>query len=134
MASVRPELGLLNLPAAQIESLLNLQLRAQQAEYLRVFPAAQSVLVLAGSTLAGRFWVDRGEREFRVLDISLLPEYRRRGIGSWLYQEFLAEAQSLGQPVRCSVSRFNPVSQQFHAHLGFQVIAENEMELHLERL
>ena len=67
--------------------------------------------------------VDGSQRrsdEIRVIDIALLPEFRRRGIGSSLMDQILDEAVKNNLPVTIHVERFNP-ALHFYQRLGFRL-------------
>ena len=68
-----------------------------------------------------------------MVDVALLPEHRRRGIGRHVYAEILAEADRRGVPVRTTVDRTNGPSLAFHARLGFEAIAEDAVRVSFER-
>jgi len=132
MASTRPEFSLLDLPHEQLNQLLRMQFAAQQREYRSAYPGSEQSIVSFKDAAVGHLWVARKDSEIHVLDISLLPEFRRLGIGSVLYRQLLAEGKAKGQAVRCSVSRFNEASLQFHRRLGFRTIAETDVMLAME--
>jgi GNAT superfamily N-acetyltransferase len=131
-ASTLPELGTLGLDADQFRTIVRIQIAAQEQEYWRNYPGSAHMIVETGGTRAGRIWVDRSENEIRIIDISLLPEFRRNGIGRRLYEGLIAEAEIARKKLRCSVSRFNGVSLQFHERLGFAVVSGGDMDLELE--
>jgi ribosomal protein S18 acetylase RimI-like enzyme len=68
-----------------------------------------------------------------VVDIALLPAYRRRGIGSHVFREIIAKADQRDVPVRTTVAQTNGPSLAFHARLGFQVVAEDAVNVAFER-
>jgi ribosomal protein S18 acetylase RimI-like enzyme len=132
-ASTLPELGMLGLDVDQFRSIIRMQLAAQEQGYRRKYPESTHMIVENGGKRAGRFWVNRGENEIRIIDISLLPEFRRNGIGTCLYQSLIAEAETARKKLLCSVSRFNGVSLHFHERLGFTVVSGSDTDLELER-
>jgi RimJ/RimL family protein N-acetyltransferase len=71
----------------------------------------------------GRLYVDRRTDEMRIIDIALLTEYRRQGIGSRLLREILAEGQAAGLPVRIHVERHNPALRLYY-RLGFRKVGD----------
>ena len=111
--------------------MIRLQFQAQLAQYTAAYPAANYDLILAEGTPAGRLYVNRGEAEYRVLDIALLPERRGRGLGTQLLQAVLAEAGATGLPVRLSVYRENP-ALRLYQRLGFLPLAEEGFYLQME--
>ena len=69
----------------------------------------------------GRLYVDRREREIRILDITLLPEYRGAGLGTPLIQELLTEAEAAGKTLTIYVEFFGR-SRRLFERLGFTPI------------
>src|SRR5258708_5804281 len=57
--------------------------------------------------------------------IQLLPEHQSRGIGSKLIGSELAQAKSLGKPLRLQVLRANR-ARTLYERLGFRVVGETE--------
>ena len=81
MGSTRPEFSLLGLAEEQLEKLVRMQFNAQQREYQNAYPGSEQSIVLCKGSAVGRLWVARNDCEIHVVDISLLPEFRRHGIG-----------------------------------------------------
>jgi GNAT superfamily N-acetyltransferase len=127
-----PEFSYLNLPDQPEKQLLRIQHNAQQSGYRVQYPDSENLLVLHEGVPAGRIWIARLEQEIRLVDITLLAEFRSRGTGTFLVKEILIEARKDGVPVRSSVFRFNPGSLRFHQRLGFQVVAEDEIQFYME--
>jgi ribosomal protein S18 acetylase RimI-like enzyme len=113
------------------EAFLRSQFTAQDRFYHANFPGASYDLIVSGEDVLGRLYVDRGETAWNVLDIALLPEYRRQGIGGKLLTEVLAEAAAAAKPVQMHVERFNP-AQRLYDRLGFRQIADQGVYLQLE--
>jgi ribosomal protein S18 acetylase RimI-like enzyme len=108
------------------------QFEAQHRYYQENYRGAAFDVVLVEGRPAGRLYVARGTDEIRVIDISLLPEFRRRGIGGQLLDELLREASAQELPVRVHVERFNP-ALRFYDRLGFRLLADRGVYLFLER-
>jgi GNAT superfamily N-acetyltransferase len=90
------------------------------------------VLLLDGGPV-GRVWVAWPPGECRIVDLTLLPGYRRTGIGMRVLGEVFAEADRRGVPVRATVERANAPSRAFSARLGFVVVAEDPVFVSIER-
>ena len=127
------EFALTGLPPAQIDMLLQMQFRAQSSGYRSQFPDSDHEIILVDGAAAGRIWVRRSPAEFVLVDISLLPAYRNRGIGTALITELIDEARAAGAPLRCSVALTNQGSLRFHQRLGFAVTGQDEVYYDLER-
>lgn len=118
------EIALLAGDEAQMRAFLAMQFDAQSRYYAIQYPDASfDIVELAGDAI-GRFYVDRGEREIRVVDISLLPEFRGQGIGGTLMRGVLDEARGKGQMVSIHVEQSNP-AKRLYQRLGFLPVSEN---------
>src|SRR5262245_11356372 len=90
-ASTRTEaLAPLDWDAAPKEAFLRMQFNAQHRYYQEQFPDASFQIILADNCPVGRLYVQRRPEELRVIDVALLPEHRRAGIGSALLNDLLA--------------------------------------------
>ena len=115
----RADLAELGCDPAMREQLIRMQSEAQQTHYRAHYPRAQvSLIVDSDGTRIGRLYVDRGPHEIRLVDISLLPAYRRRGIGQLLLRALMAEGEQATLPVRLSVLSGNPAIHLYQ-RLGF---------------
>lgn len=128
-ASVRaPELEPLGWGEELKAAFIQQQFDAQDRGYRSHFHAPSLDVILVDGESAGRLYVDRLPDELRVVDISLLPEYRRRGCGATLLKTLQAEAAASGRCVTLHVERFNP-AQRLYARLGFELAAEGPVYL-----
>jgi ribosomal protein S18 acetylase RimI-like enzyme len=80
-------------------------------------------VILCDDQPAGRLYVDRREKEIRIVDIALLPEFRGRGIGTSILQNLIAEAGTAGQTLTIHVEQHNP-AMRLYQRLGFRMIGE----------
>lgn len=115
----------------QKKSFLSMQFAAQDSHYRAQFPDASFSIIYRDDSPVGRLYVLREEQEIRILDITILPEYRNCGVGSSLVQELLAEAAAAGKRLRIYVETYSPSLQLFE-RLGFKSIAEEGMNFLLE--
>lgn len=110
----------------QKDAFLRQQFEAQTAYWRETYPAADFAVVEVDGAPAGRFYVNRGRDEIRLVDVALLPEYRRGGIGTELIRELLAEAETRGLPVTIHVEVFNP-ARALYERLGFEQVEDRGM-------
>lgn len=94
------------------------QFTAQQDHYTKHYPGASHDIILSDGRQVGRIYIARLEREIRIIDLTLLPEERNAGIGSYLIRQLLVEAGRTKQSVRIWVEDFNPSLRLFE-RLGF---------------
>jgi len=114
------ELELINWSNTQKETFLRMQFTAQYQYYIENYPSAKfQVIVLDGQSI-GRLYVDRRVDQIRIMDITLLPNYQRRGIGSSLLNSILEEGAHHHLPVTIHVERFNP-ALHLYERLGFHL-------------
>jgi len=97
---------------------LRQQFEAQHAWWQEHYTGARWDLVLVDGVPAGRLYVDVWEREIRIVDIALVPEYRGGGIGTMLLKRIFAEGDAAGKPVSIHVEVFNP-ARRLYDRLGF---------------
>jgi ribosomal protein S18 acetylase RimI-like enzyme len=117
------EMALLNWSETEKEAFLAMQFSAQHRHYMEHFSRASFDLILLDDQPIGRLYLDRRPDEFRIIDIALLPDFRRQGIGSGILEDILAEAGEARLPVRIHVERNNP-ALGLYFRLGFQQIED----------
>ena len=115
----------------QKRAFTDMQFAAQDADYRRHYPAAQYSIIEVQGVPVGRLYVDRCKKEIRIIDIALLPEHRRAGIGTKLLRELQSEARLAGKALNIHVERFNPALNLYH-RLGFRQIEDKGVYLFLE--
>lgn len=103
---------------------LEMQFNAQWVHYEQYYPDCAFNVIEREGTAIGRIYIDRLPDEICVVDIALVPEVRRTGLGTLLMQEILAEGQATGKRVVIHVERFNP-AMHLYTRLGFVPVDEN---------
>ena len=126
------ELAVVDWPDAQREAFLDQQFAAQHRWYQEQYRGATFDVVEVEGQPAGRLYVARWEAEVRLVDVSLLPEYRGRGLGTALLNAVIAAATAAGKPVSIHVERMNR-ALGLYGRLGFRVREDKGMYLLLER-
>ena len=108
-----------------------MQFIAQQRAYAARFPAATHDIIVVGGDRAGQVrWADLPE-EIRIIDIGLLPPYRRLGAATAVYARILAHAEAVRKPARATVALLNAASLAFHQRLGFAIEGQSETDYFL---
>jgi GNAT superfamily N-acetyltransferase len=109
---------------AQKIAFLESQFALQRHHYRTYYASTDWGILENGGAPAGRLYVDRQADQLLVVDVSLLPEWRGRGIGTALMQAVCAEARAAGKAVAIAVEKYNP-AQRLYRRLGFREYAED---------
>ncbi len=99
---------------------LQWQFELQHRHYQTHYKEGNFDLICLEDTKIGRIYVHRQDHDIRLMDITLLREYRNQGIGAGLVAELLAEGCRKGAQVSLHVEPNNPAVRFYH-RLGFTV-------------
>lgn len=111
---------------------LHQQHTLQHRHYQAHYADAEFLLLQRDGEPIGRIYVHRSPGEIRLMDIALLPAFRRHGLGAALIGELVAEADAAGLPVTLHVERDNP-AQHLYARHQFRLEEEGEIYQKLRR-
>jgi len=117
------EMDLVPWDEASKNAFLILQFEAQSRDYRSRFPAACFDVIEWEGRPVGRLYVDRTRGETRIIDITILPEHRGRGLGSALLKGLLQESAANGRPVIIHVEQHNP-ARRLYERLGFETVVD----------
>jgi ribosomal protein S18 acetylase RimI-like enzyme len=117
---------------AQIRNLLEMQFNVQKQAYSFQFPEAESLIICKNKEKIGRIIINRTTTELRLVDISLLPQFRNFGIGTKLITDLSKEATDKKLPLSLRVAQNNQAAFRLYQKLGFQVTDENEMYISMK--
>lgn len=116
---------------AQREAFLKMQFAAQHHHYRERYPDAAYEIILLNQQPIGRLYLARLAQEFRIIDITILPEHRGGGIGTSIIKRLLDEATQADKAVRIYIESFNPSLRLFE-HLGFTKVDEHGVHFLME--
>lgn len=125
------ELALVPWTTEQQQAFVRSQFAAQQDHYEKKYPTASHNIIMSDSRPVGRLYVARLDQEIRIIDITLLPAERNAGIGSYLIEQLLDEANRSGKMTRIYVEEFNPSLRLFE-RLGFSPCEQQGIHLLLQ--
>jgi ribosomal protein S18 acetylase RimI-like enzyme len=115
------------LAPAQLEALVRMQFNAQQTGYRNQYPQSQDFIIMMGDRLAGRIWLNESAAEIAIMDIAILPEYQRRGLGTAVLARIIHDAALAAKTIRLRVDRTNFRAARLYRRLGFEVVSGNEV-------
>jgi len=122
--------ALANNPAHAL-AFIKMQFTAQSQSYKAAYPSAENNIIMLGEEPIGRMLVARGAREFELIDIALLPDYRNSGIGGALLQGLLDDAAAKAKPIRLQVFNSNP-ARRLYERLGFCPVSTDGVYLEMK--
>ena len=100
------------------------QFQAQRSHYRASYDGAEYLVIQENGAAIGRLYLHWRPDDLRVMDIALMPEHRKRGIGGMLMQELIDEARKKGVGVSIHVEYNNP-AMHLYERLGFQKRTES---------
>ena len=109
---------------AQREAFLRMQLAAQTDDYVRRFPNARHSIILVDDVPVGRIYVAETDDAIKVLDLIVLPAYRRKGAASFLLNDLRTAAGSTHKSILIWVETLSP-ALNFFERAGFSRLQED---------
>jgi len=108
------------------------QFEAQDAHYRTHYGDGTFDVIEVDGEPAGRLYVHRGPSEIRIVDITLAPAFRGRGLGTRLLRALIDEAEDRGCKLSIHVEMNNP-AQRLYERLGFRPAGEHGVYRLMER-
>jgi ribosomal protein S18 acetylase RimI-like enzyme len=118
-AARQVEMQSFNWSSAELTAFARMQFQLQQRSYALLYPHASHSILSGEGTAIGQLRVARSSHGMVLLDVSLLPAFRARGIGSALIRELCQEARREGLVFELSVRPDNR-AQRLYRRLGFR--------------
>lgn len=119
-----PELAQCEWSDASKFTFLRQQFALQNKHYATHYSDAEFLVLEQQGCAVGRLYLFRGEKDYRIVDISLMPGVRNGGVGTALLRGVLAEAADAQCTASIHVEKFNPAQALYH-RLGFRQISES---------
>lgn len=103
------------------QEFLQMQFRMQQHSYASQYPTRENRIIVADMQRAGRIMTACTSQAIHLIDLSLLPPFRNRGIGSDLIRRLMEKASEMQLPLLLQVLQVN-TAKRLYERLGFQVV------------
>lgn len=113
------ELALSGWSDEQKAAFLLQQFGFQDLHYTRYYPGAVRAILLDREEPVGRLYLSGMADELRIVDVSILPSHRGRGIGTALLRTVFEQGRERRQPVTIHVEVFNTGARRLYDRLGF---------------
>lgn len=108
---------------ADWQDFLQRQFSAQDLHYQRAFPNAVRRIIQMDGVDIGRLYLDRQNECLRIIEFTLAPTARGRGIGSDILRSLMNEAHGGKVPVRLHVEKQSPALKLYLRH-GFRAVSD----------
>jgi ribosomal protein S18 acetylase RimI-like enzyme len=120
------------LPSPIVAVVVDQQYRVQGAGYSAQHPKAESLIIVREHAPVGRLLLDRGARNWHVVDLALMPSARNAGIGREIMQAIAAAAREQGAKLlSLAVATTNADARRFYTRLGFVDLTSEATVSHL---
>ena len=116
---------------AQRHTFLKQQFQAQHSHYQSHYSKADYLLIIKDEKAIGRLYIDRDKTSICLIDITLIPECKYKGIGSQVLKELISEAQSSQKKIVIHVENYNP-AYQWYLKLGFKQVEDKGVYQYME--
>lgn len=129
-----PELLLAPWSAEQKQAFIDSQFSLQHTHFVHNFPRADFWVIERGGVPGGRLYLDRTQRDWRIIELGLAPALQGAGLGSALIGWVQTSARTAGKRVALSVAVNNPRAQALYRRLGFMETTPGAGEMHIEMI
>jgi len=111
---------------------LKIQFEAQHNHYQTHFAnAIDNIILDRKSNRVGRLIVHQTSEELRLVDISIMPDSQRSGIGSSILNDTIEKARAAALPLRLHVAKDNP-ALNWYLKSGFRETGASDFNYQLE--
>jgi ribosomal protein S18 acetylase RimI-like enzyme len=115
------------------EALIRMQYEMRQTHYSMRFPESIPEIIMVSGERSGAIQLARSPEEIRIVDIALLPVFRKQGIGSAVLAAIIEEANRGALPVTLTVSKSNTDARRLYERLGFRAAVDHPMDVGMRR-
>ena len=116
---------------SRVDEFLSMQFEAQSTFDTADHEHAIDQVILYSNKPVGRLLIDSGDQELRCLDLAVLPDFRNRGVGTFLLRNLQNQAAKSRRSLRLQVIRFNRAISLFE-RLGFIRTSESGTHFQME--
>ncbi len=117
----------------QKQAFLTSQFQAQRHHYRTYIGGCAFDVIEHRGQPAGRLYLEARRTQLYIVDITLLPEWRGKGVGTVILEALQGAARASGKGVGIMVEKFNP-AMRLYMRLGFTNVADHGVYLEMEWL
>ena len=110
------------------QHILRIQHIAQERRFAHRYPGHERLVVRVAGQRAGRLYLFETQASLQIVDLTLLPQFHSRGIGTRILQHLMSEATRDGSTIALGVPRTNKRATRLCAALGFELVSVDDLE------
>ncbi len=103
----------------------------QTARFMASFDSQEVQIISISGHDVGYVALEYREKELKLFNIMILPEYQNQGLGSAIMKKFLREAEIKRIPLRLQVLKVNP-ARRLYERLGLSVTRQTETHYQMQ--
>jgi len=126
------EMALTGWSDVEKENFLRMQFELQHRQYMNNYQGGRFDIIYYDQAPVGRLYVHKREKEIRIVDIAILPQYCNQGLGSTILRDLMAAADEENKILSLHVVCNNPALAMYQ-HLGFEIKELLGVYYYLER-
>ena len=116
---------------AQKTAFLESQFSLQRHHYRQHYPNTNFDIIVFEGQDVGRIYVQRTSAQIELMEITVLPEYQRRGIAKSLFENLMLDARAAKIPIVLFVEQYN-TAKLWYERLGFVVCGDTGVYLEMK--
>ena len=125
------ELSRTNWSEQQKQQFALMQFLAQKTGYEKKFPNGLEQIIYFKKIPIGRLYINETENSIHIIDISLLPQYQNKGIGTFLLHQLINTARRSHRSITLQVIKTNH-AKNLYARAGFVTISNDGARDYME--
>lgn len=114
------------------QHVLRIQHIAQERRFANRYPNHQRLVVVEDDQPAGRLYVHESDTMMHVIDLTLMPHFRDRGIGTRVFRDLFEHAAHAGKAITLRVERRNQRAALLYVALGFNLVSMDDLDNYFE--
>lgn len=111
----------------------DIQFNTQHSYYTNSYIGTEFKIIEVNNVDVGRLYTWRTNDQIRIMDIAILPEHIRRGIGTKILTDLVKESEQTGKKLNIHVEYNNP-AVRLYERLGFKKTDDTGIYFFMERV
>ena len=111
---------------------LRIQHISQESRFATSYPDLEQYVIVVDDDPVGRLYLQWSDDTLQIVDVTLLPAHRDRGLGTAITTGLMQQAAARGCRVRLRVDRAQPRLVRLYTRTGFRLVSADHFDAHLE--